>query len=156
MHLQLLRYHQTARMARGILSIDGQPFCETREPIDRLASASMLPTGDYQCRCTASSLSPMTLKVCRRRGQSLVFFGWDFFRPCQSGMISLGQADPNEPPEERELTRQQETFDAFTQRVYAAYAQNEEITLTIALHPTLTQAVCQHCLESYAATESQS
>ena len=155
MLLTLTRYHLTPRMARGTLSIDGKPFCETREPIDRLPSASMIPTGEYKCRCAASPLSPMTLKVCRCRGRNLVFFGWDLFRPCQAGMISLGQADPDEPPEERELTRQQETFEAFTQRVYAAYAQNEEITLTIALHPTLTQAVCQHCLESYAATESQ-
>ena len=62
-----------------------------------------------------------------------MMFGWDANRQWQVSVILLGHADPTLPPEEQELTRQQEAFDAFTQHVYEAYAMGEPITLEVSL-----------------------
>jgi hypothetical protein len=45
--------------------------------------------------------------------------------------ILVGQADALLLPEELELTRQADTFEALTQRVYQAYATAEDITLEV-------------------------
>ena len=125
MTLHLIRYHLGPDLAKGRLLIDGSPFCETREPSLRL------PAGTYTCRCSATRYSPMTLRVCRRRGQHSVLFGWDSLRQHLSGTILVGMANADEPPDLRELTRQQDTFAQLTRRIYRAYAEAEDISLRI-------------------------
>ena len=132
MKLQILRYYKDSRTMKGTLMVDGTPFCETREANSVLHQKYILPAGEYRCKCFASALSPMTLKVCRERGKAAMMVGFDVVRQWKVGMICLGQADPSAPAEERELDRQQETFEAFTGKVYKAYSEDESITLEIA------------------------
>ena len=73
----------------------------------------------------------MTLKVCRPRGKSLLCIGWNALRQWKTGLICLGYADSLIPEEERKLIRQQEAFEAFTQKVYAAYVNGETFSLEI-------------------------
>ncbi|MDD7526106.1 MAG: hypothetical protein SPK34_06320, partial [Bacteroidaceae bacterium] len=58
---------------------------------------------------------------------------WDALKQWQSNVILIGQTDSTLPPERQELDRQQDTFDAFTQHVYEAYAKGEPITLEVSL-----------------------
>lgn len=138
MYITLTRYYESPEETKGELLVDGRPFGETREPgtdyttntrgkrrLARIAEA------DYDCHITASDLSPMSLKVKRRSGQGKVFFGWDAIASWRTGFICIGQADPFEPPETRELTDREETFERFTQRLYQAYARKETITLEV-------------------------
>ena len=111
--------------------LDGAPFCHAHEPHSTVQSRNALPLGTYGCKCFASLLSPMTLKVCRQKGKALMMFGWDALKQWQGSMILLGKTDPALPPEEQMLTCQQDTFDAFTQHVYEAYAKGEPITLEV-------------------------
>lgn len=131
MLIDLIRYHITPSLVKGRLLIDGEPFCETREPGTLSGANAHLPTGTYPCRCVATRFSPMTLRVIRRRGQHTVHFGWDALRQHLSGTICVGMANDALPPEERELTHQQDTFERLTRRLYYAYADAEEIELRI-------------------------
>ena len=131
MKIQLTRYYTDSNIVKGTLAIDSNPFCETREPGNRSGYGAHLPVGTYTCRCRPTMFSPMTLQVCRLRGQSMVHIGWSPVKQWLSGTICMGQPDSADTPEERELTRQQETFDAFTQRVYEAYVQGEPFTLEV-------------------------
>ena len=133
MNIQLIRYHQSPQGIHSQLMVNGTPFCHAHEQGSSLRSHNQLSAGTYRCKCFASVLSPMTLKVCRQRGKAVMMFGWDANRQWQVGVILLGHADPTLPPEEQELTRQQEAFDAFTQHVYEAYAMGEPITLEVSL-----------------------
>lgn len=131
MTLHLTRYYADLNQVKGILLIDGTPFCETREPGRMAGRNAHLSPGTYPCRCRATQFSPMTLRVCRQRGQSSVHIGWHALRQWLSGTICVGMANIADPPEERELTRQQATFDQLTQRVYQAFEQAEDIQLTV-------------------------
>ncbi len=131
MTLHLIRYHTDHEQLKGSLLIDGTPFCETREPGRMAGRNAHLPPGTYSCRCHPTRFSPMTLRVCRQRGQSTIHFGWNTLRQWLSGTICVGMANIADPPEERQLTRQQETFDQLTQRVYHAYENGEGIELTV-------------------------
>ena len=131
MNIQLIRYHQSSQGIRSQLLVDGAPFCHAHEARHTMRSRDALPTGSYQCKCFASLLSPMTLKVNRQQGKAIIMFGWDALQQWQGGMILLGHTDPTLPPEQQELTHQQETFATFTQHVYEAYANGEPITLDI-------------------------
>ncbi len=131
MHIQLLRYHHSPQGICSQLMLDGAPFCHAHEPHSTVQSRDALPLGTYGCKCFASLLSPMTLKVCRQKGKALMMFGWDALKQWQGSMILLGKTDPALPPEEQMLTCQQDTFDAFTQHVYEAYAKGEPITLEV-------------------------
>ncbi|MBO7592290.1 MAG: hypothetical protein J6T00_02825 [Bacteroidaceae bacterium] len=133
MNIQLFRYHQSSQGIHSQLMVNGTPFCHAHEPAGSSRSHNQLSTGTYRCKCFASVLSPMTLKVCRQPGKAVMMFGWDALLQWQGGVILLGHADPTLPPEEQMLTRQQATFDAFTQHVYEAYATGEPITLEVSL-----------------------
>ena len=133
MHIQLLRYHHSPQGIRSQLMLDGAPFCHAHEPHSIMRSHDALPQGTYRCKCFASLLSPMTLKVIRQKGKAIMMFGWDALKQWQSNVILIGQTDSTLPPERQELDRQQDTFDAFTQHVYEAYAKGEPITLEVSL-----------------------
>lgn len=134
MHLHLIRYHQSPALTQSRLHIDGVPFCEAREPgtltfgRHRLAP---LPAGEYRCRCVATEFSPMTLQVCRTAGHRRLLFGFHPMKQWQANVVNLGLSDPTLPPEQRTLVHTSDTFDRFTQRVYAAYARGESFTLTV-------------------------
>lgn len=135
MKLALTRYYRDTHSAKGTLALDGHPLGETREALPiglcRRKHGALLPPGTYQCRPTATMLSPMTLKVCQPAGHTRVFIAYDPVRQEMTDHILVGQADPLLLPQERELTRQAATFEALTQRVYQAYATGEDITLEV-------------------------
>lgn len=90
-----------------------------------------LPEALYQCRITSSDLSPMTLKVRRSPGQECVCIGWEPVASWRAGYICIGQGDPLAPPEERELTDREGTFERFTKLLYRAFMRGEKITLEV-------------------------
>ncbi len=136
MKLTLTRYYRDSHRAKGILTLDGRPFGETREALPvgvcRRKLGALLPPGTYTCRPTATMLSPMTLKVCQAAGHTRLFIAYDPVRQEMADRILVGQADMLLQPEERELVQQAATFEALTQRVYQAYAAAENITLEVA------------------------
>lgn len=131
MTLHLIRYLITPSLVKGRLLIDGSPFCETREPGTLSGANAHLPTGTYTCRCAATRFSPMTLRVCRRRGQHTMLFGYDPLRQHLGGAILVGMGNDDEPPELRQLVHQQDTFAQLTRHIYRAYAEDEDISLRI-------------------------
>ena len=132
MKLQVKRYFRGEECIKGTLSVNGTPFCETREACGSPSAKSVLQPGCHTCTCCSSTLSPMTLKVRCRQGKRPTLFGWHPLRQWQSGFILLGSADAGTPSEERELTRQQEIFDAFTRLVYTAFGRGEPFELEVA------------------------
>lgn len=149
MKITLTRYHQSATLTRSRFTaqLDTDPtarlVCEAREPGNQVPSIGQwthiphpIPTGVHRCAITTSDVSPMTVKVCQRRGTYRTIIGFDPIRQWRANMIILGQADPTEPPEERTLDRQQETFNAFTALVYRAFAHGETISIDV------TEAFC--------------
>lgn len=131
MTIDLNRYYHTRCLVKSQLVINHVPFGEAREADSVPGMKGGLEAGTYRCQCVASELSPMTLKVCRQRGKGRIIFGWDLLRQSAMGIICMGAADTDVPPEERELVRQQETFKMFTQMIYKAYAEGEEFVLNI-------------------------
>lgn len=135
MEIIITRYYRDSHTVKGILTLDGRPFGETREALPvgvcRRKLGALLPPGTYTCRPTATMLSPMTLKVCQAAGHTRLFIAYDPVRQEMADRILVGQADALLLPEERELTRQADTFEALTQRVYQAYATAEDITLEV-------------------------
>ena len=133
MHIQLIRYYQTPDETKSRMLVDGEPFGEARETGTMAATLPhRLDTGAYTCRCAPSEFSPMTLRVVRTAGYRLMQFAWDPLRQHRAGYILVGQGNQSRPPEKRRLTLQQMTFELLTQRLYRAYAQGEDVTLTIA------------------------
>lgn len=131
MTIDLNRYYHTRCLVKSQLVINHVPFGEAREADSVPGMKGGLEAGTYRCQCVASELSPMTLKVCRQRGKGRIIFGWDLLRQSAMGIICMGAADTDVPPEERELVRQQETFKMFTQMIYKAYTEGEEFVLNI-------------------------
>lgn len=137
MVLTLTRYYRDGLVVKGVLAVDGTPFCETREMDARRGSRWEVPVGRYGCWYVASPLSPMTLKVRLPRGKAALVFGWDLLRERVPGVIALGMAEVGVPPEERRLHSGEATFEAFTRRVYRAYAEREACTLEV------REAICE-------------
>lgn len=132
MHLLLKRYLASPLVVKGVLSIDGKPFCETREAVGRapgFTTFNRLAEGTYPCRWFASELSPLSLKVHRSKGHAQAMLSYDAFRQVQGANICLGRADASVPAEERELECQEETFAEFTRLLYARYG--EEVVLQV-------------------------
>lgn len=138
MHITITRYHESPEETKSEITIDGIPFGEAREPgtastrtRGRIKHLVRLPEATYECRITASDLSPMTLKVRRYAGQPTVCIGWHPTAPWHTGFICIGQGDPLVSPEERELTDRESTFNRFTQLLYRAFQRGEKITLEV-------------------------
>lgn len=131
MNLQLIRYYKNLEQVKSQLYVNGELFCEAREGVGLTRREQPIEEGWHECTCMASMLSPMTLKVRRKAGKATIKIGWNLLRQWETGLICLGDADADEPPEERVLIRQQEVFEDFTQRVYEAYVRREPITLEV-------------------------
>lgn len=138
MHIIITRYHESPEETKSEITIDGISFGEAREPGTAAVSRcgctvklKRLPEAIYQCRITASDLSPMTLKVRRSPGQESTYIGWDPTAAWRSGYICIGQGDPCVAPEDRVLTDREGTFERFTKRLYRAFQRGEKITLEV-------------------------
>jgi len=138
MKITLTRYYQDRYITKSRMSIDGEPFCEAREPGTQCGSCCqgvrrprMLKDGTYSCKCVSSDDAPMTLAVCQTVGHNRITFGWHPLQQWKANRIFIGEADPYDPPAERELREQESTFAAFAHLLYRAYGTREAITLTV-------------------------
>lgn len=134
MHLTLIRHYRSPQLVHSHILLDGRPLGEGRETryIGQRPLAEVLPPGEYRLQPAGTQLSPMTLRIVRHRGQARVHIGGTPLRQWMDGWILIGQPDfPCLPPEERRLTDQSRTFERLQERVYQAWAEQEDMTLTI-------------------------
>jgi len=137
MQLKIERYYRDGWVVKGMMSVDGRKFCETREPGDSKSRRHVVEPGRYECRCVAADFSAMALKVCRGRGQPKVLIGFHPVKQRVAGLICLGWADVYEEPDARELMETEETFRVFTKMVYTAFSRGETFELEVTeLPPT--------------------
>ncbi len=134
MKITIIRYHHKNLCVKGVFHVDGQPMGETREALPighRYKKTPLLPPGLYRCLPCSTDYAAMTLKVCQKAGHNLLAFGWEAVKQQQLGKILVGQACPTVPPDDRKLERQEETFAQLTDRIYQAYANQENFELEV-------------------------
>ena len=139
MKIRMTRYYGDGKVTKSVVEIDGTDFsCEAREPSFKDYTASFpgcsqycLPVGEFLCKPMATEQSPMALTVMKAAGHRSCRFVYDVIHQTRMNSVVLGMADRNIPPEEREITDSTDTFEAFQQYVYHAYAQEEEMRLEI-------------------------
>lgn len=134
MKINIIRYHCKDLCVKGMFYVDGQPMGETREALPigyRYKKRPILPAGLHRCLPCSTDCAAMTLKVCQKAGHNRLTFGWDALKQQQLGRILVGQACPTVPPDDRKLERQEETFAQLTQRIYQAYANQEDFELEV-------------------------
>lgn len=133
MRLLLTRYFYDENIVKSRLEIDGEAFCEARETKGMRGSmvSSRLGVGTYRCKCCSSEFAPMTLKVCRGKGESVVMFGWDLLKQHLGMAILLGHASEHVAAEERVLDMQRAVFELFLKMLYRAYGRGEDFELEV-------------------------
>lgn len=139
MNILIHRYYGDSQITKSYFSIEGTPFqSEAREPTFRNYSESFpgcsrycLPVGTWKAKIRPSIYSPMTLTLqsCPGHRSSKVIFS--YLHQTDAGNIVIGKANPEDPPEERQIEKSHETFLEFEQLMYRAFANEEEITVTV-------------------------
>lgn len=130
MHITITRYYGDANMALGRLTVEGTDFeCETSEPHYRDYSEAFqgcstfcLPVGEHRCKCVASQFSALTLAVAKTPGHRCTLFGW---HPTKERMLNAILLRPVGMESADAL------FERFTQLVYDAYVNGEEMMVEI-------------------------
>ena len=139
MKINIDRYYGDDTVTKSHLSIEGTSFhCEAREPAYRDYTESFtgcsrhcLPRGQWKAHIKPSAYSPMTLTIQPCPGHRAAKFIHSDLCPVVPGNIVVGQSDEHQPPEKRQLERSQETFRQLEQLTYQAFANEEEISVTI-------------------------
>ena len=139
MNIQIHRYYGDHTVTKSHMTIEGTTFhCETREPTfhnykETFAGCSRycLPQGTWKAKTKPSIYSPMTLTLQSCPGHRAAKIIFSDLHQTDTGNIVIGQSDNQDPPETRQIEKSRETFTTFEQLMYRAFANEEEINVTI-------------------------